>query len=45
MRERHPIDELFKEALFDAELSPPRAVRDGLGAKMGWTSSSRSGFG
>lgn len=42
MREKQPIDELFKRTLFDAEVSPPTAVRDALGHKLGWVDAVRN---
>ncbi len=41
MRERQPIDDLFKQALFHAEVTPPAEVRAGLAHKLGWVSGAR----
>lgn len=36
MREKHPIDERFKAALYEAEATPPDHVRAALAQRMGW---------
>lgn len=42
MREKQPIDDLFKRNLFNAEVTPPTAVRDVLGQKLGWVDAGRN---
>lgn len=44
MREKDPIDERF-EALYDAEVTPPRAVRDALAHQLGWDPGSKGAIG
>jgi hypothetical protein len=36
MQEKHPIDDLFRAALHDAEVSPPERVHTALADRMGW---------
>lgn len=43
MREKHPIDERFRQALYNREADPPEAVRAALGAHLGWSTAPRAG--
>jgi len=45
MREKQPIDDLFKRTLFNAEVTPPTAVRNALGHELGWADTTRSAMG
>ncbi len=45
MREKQPIDDLFERTLFNAEVTPPTAVRNALGHELGWADSTRSAMG
>ena len=45
MREKQPIDDLFKRTLFSAEVTPPIAVRNALGHELGWADTARSAMG
>lgn len=42
MREKHPIDDLFEKTLYNAEVTPPDAVRGMLGHRLGWAASTRN---
>lgn len=41
MRERHPIDDRFNKALFNAESEPPEDVRRALAGRLGWNAPPR----
>ncbi|MBL7939779.1 MAG: hypothetical protein JNL43_10500 [Flavobacteriales bacterium] len=45
MREKHPIDERFRQVLYNGEADPPEVVRAALGAHLNWTTAPRASRG